>query len=112
MSLLSGARLLKSLFLSYINLFTIANQTILEILCFHKSIYDYHRDKIGDNDVLIEGDNRGADIYENSFKVMSKCEKVIFKCLNELGLSSQGLAKIGSLAAGAMRDKNKWEKLL
>ena len=29
------------------NMFTIANQTILEILCFNKAIYDYHREKIG-----------------------------------------------------------------
>ena len=94
------------------NLFTVANQTILEMLCFNKDIYDRHREKLVGMDVVIKGSKQGYDIYEKSFKVCQKVEPIIFKCLGELGLSSAGLAKIGSLAAGAINKKSKMEELL
>jgi len=94
------------------NLFTVANQTILEILCFNKAIYNEHRSRLTGVDVLAKDAGKGFDIYQDSFKVCQKVEPVIFKCLSELGLSSSGLAKIGSLAAGALTKTSKMRELI
>lgn len=92
------------------NIFTIANQTTLEMLAIYKNIFDEHRIALDSESALLDNPN-GMDIYNKNFKVMNKVEPIIGRCLSKLGLSSSDLAKIGALVAGAKK-KTKMEELL
>ena len=92
-------------------LFTVANKVVLEQLCFWLDIFNRHREKLNDTDVLSEK-AKGRDIYEKSFNVCKHVHPMIKSCIQELGLSSQGLAKLGSLTASAIKKKDDIERLL
>ena len=51
-------------------------------------------------------------IYNPYWTAMNKIEDKIHKCLSEMGLSSTGLARIGSLMTGAAKKKSEMEELI
>jgi len=85
------------------NLFSIANQSTLEILCVYKDLFDKHK---------IDLDNADDESFQTCLSAMHKMVPVIERCLSKLGLSSTDLAKIGALTAGAMQKKSKMKGLL
>jgi len=93
------------------NLFTVANQAILDLLAVNTVQYKECLQKVEQLGLLLESPN-GFPVYNPYWSAMNKTEDKIHKCLSELGLSSAGLAKIGSLAAGAISKKTKMEELL
>lgn len=95
------------------NMFTAGNQLVLEQLCFWLDIFDRHRENLNNIDVLADdSENRGNNVYQKSFNVCKNVYPMIKSCMQELGLSSSGLAKIGSLAASATKKQSKWEEKL
>ena len=92
-------------------LFTIANAPILELLVVDTAQYKECLDKVQRTGMLIKSPN-DFPIYNPYWTAMNKLEEKILKCLGELGLSSSGLARIGSLVAGAQRKKSEMEGLI
>ena len=93
------------------NLFTIANAPIMEFLAIDTAFfYELYESVIKKGPILT---SEGGNPYQNpSWQAMNKTQEKIMKCLSELGLSSSGLARIGSLVAGAQRKKSEMEGLI
>ena len=88
------------------NLFTAANQMLLDLLAVNTVQYKECLEKVMQTGLLIKSPN-GFPVYNPYWNVMNKTEDKILKCLKELGLSSAGLASIGALAAGALTKTSK-----
>jgi len=92
-------------------MFTLANGPILEFLAINTVFFYECYDDVRENGILIKTDN-GNWIYNQAFNAMNKIEGKILKYLSELGLSSTGLARIGSLMTGAAKKKSEMEELI
>ena len=92
-------------------LFTIANAPILELLSVNTAQYKECLDKVQKTGMLIKSPN-DFPIYNPYWTAMNKIEDKILKCLGELGLSSAGLARIGSLVSNSQKKKSEMEGLI
>lgn len=92
-------------------MFTIANAPILELIAVNMVQYKECLKKVQETGMLIKSPN-GFPVYNPYWSAMNKIEGKILKCLNELGLSSTGLAKIGSLVTENQKKKSEMEALL
>jgi len=92
-------------------LFTIANAPIMEFLAIDMvNFYKLH-EEVGKKGIILT--SKDGNPYQNpSWNAQNKTWEKIMKMLSELGLSSSGLARIGSLAAGAQRKKSEMEGLI
>jgi len=93
------------------SMFTVANAPVLELLAVNTVQYKECLDKVQSTGMLIKSPN-GFPIYNPYWTAMNKIEDKILKCLSELGLSSTGLARIGSLVAGSQKKKSEMETLI
>lgn len=98
-------------FLQNYGLFTVANQTILDLLAVSTVQYKECLDKVRATGLLIKSPN-GFPVYNPYWNVMNKAEDKMLRCLKELGMSSTGLAGIGALMSRAKRPQTKLEELL
>lgn len=96
-------RYLKKILENY-NLFTVANGPIMEMLAANMVQYRKCAKKVTEQGLLVE-DSNGSTKYNLNWQVMIKLQAQITKELQELGLSSTGLAKIGALALKAKKLK-------
>ncbi len=86
-------------------LFEIANAPYLIMLCRAQADYDALIDKAR---IIIVKDPAGLGYITNPFYTQRRqTEDTIMKCLSALGLSTQGMAKIGSVLAGVRESKRK-----
>lgn len=87
-------------------LFTVANQTKMELLATAWTQYIEASEKLAENPpIFIEGPQGGL-MYNPYFNAQHKLGALVDKYSDSLGLSSISLAKIGSLALKAKKDKN------
>jgi len=93
------------------NLFTIANGPIMEMLATDMVQYKKCAEKVGSTGIIIKG-KAGDAKYNPYWSAMNLIEAKIIKGLQELGLSSSGLARIGSLALKAKKQKSELEGLM
>ena len=92
-------------------LYTIANAPILEFLVIDMVMfYELYEDVSKNGPILIS--EKGNPYQNPNWNAMNKTQEKIMKYLSELGLSSSGLARIGSLVAGAQKKKNEMEALI
>ena len=93
------------------NLFTIANAPIMAFLAIDTVFFYEFYDDVVKRGLFLTSE--AGNPYPNpSWQSMNKTQEKIMKCLSELGLSSSGLARIGSLVAGAARKKSEMEGLI
>lgn len=92
-------------------LFTVANAPLLELLAVNTDQYKECLDMVQTNGILIKSPN-DYPIYNPYWTAMNKLEGKIIKILSELGLSSTGLAKIGSYVSNSQRRKSEMEELI
>lgn len=92
-------------------LFTIANAPIMEFLAI--DIVEYHEleEHIKIEGIIIMSPNQ-YPLQNPAWQAKNKLQEKIFKSLGELGLSSAGLARIGSLVAGSKRKQSEMEGLI
>ena len=93
------------------NLFTIANGPIMEMLAKNMVQYRDCAAKVSETGMLIQGKS-GDPKYNPYWSAMNLIEAKIIKGLQELGLSSSGLARIGSLALKAKKQKSDLEGMM
>ena len=93
------------------NLFTIANGPIMEMLATNMVQYKDCAEKVSKTGMLIKGKS-GDPKYNPYWSAMNLIEAKIIKGLQELGLSSSGLARIGSLALKAKKQKSDLEGMM
>lgn len=93
------------------NLFTIANAPILEMLAADMVQYKECAEKVGSTGMIIKG-KAGDAKYNPYWSAMNIIQTKIIKGLQELGLSSSGLARIGSLALKAKKQKSELERMM
>jgi len=97
--------------LAQYGLFTIANAPILEVLTTITCEYYSCLEHIAKEGIIVITENNMEKT--NPYWISkNRCIEIILKCLNSLGLSSVGLAKLGSLDAKQKKEKTKFEKLL
>ena len=92
-------------------LFDVANATHLELLAVNMAAYRDLLDKVQKTGVVIMSTNQ-IPIYNPYFSAMNAVENKILKILSDLGLSSSGLAKLGSLSVKARKEKDEMEDYL
>jgi P27 family predicted phage terminase small subunit len=92
-------------------LFTIANAAHLEMLACSMAQYKECAGKVSQTGIIIKGP-MGQPMYNPYWNAVNKLEDKICRCLSELGLSSVGLAKIGSLMLKQKKQKTEMEDLL
>lgn len=92
-------------------LFTIANGPHLDLLAVDMAQYKACAAKVAQIGIVIKGLN-DTPMMNPYWHAMNKLEDKICRCLGELGLSSTGLAKIGSLMLKHKKQKNEMEDLL
>ena len=93
------------------NMFTIANAPIMEMLSTNMVQYKDCAEKVSNTGILIKGKS-GDPKYNPYWQAMNILQAQITKGLQELGLSSSGLARIGSLALKANKQKKGIEGML
>jgi len=92
-------------------MFTAGNQKILDLLSVSTAQYKDCLEKVRQTGLLIKSPN-GFPVYNPYFVALNKLEDKMMRCLNELGMSSKGLAGIGALMTRATHTKSKMEELL
>ena len=92
-------------------LFTVANAPHLELLARSMAQYKECAGKVSKTGIVIKGYNE-QPMFNPYWNAENKLEDKICRCLNELGLSSSGLAKIGSLTLRHRKQKMEMEELL
>lgn len=103
------AEILKS-----IGLLVNVNEQILEMLAINISEYKESIKQIEKDGIVLENYKTGTPYLNPWWKIQKDCHMRIMKCLQELGLSSVGLARLGSLEVNKKRkdEKSETEKLL
>jgi P27 family predicted phage terminase small subunit len=92
-------------------LFTIANAAHLELLACSMAQYKDCAGKVSKTGIVIKGIN-DVPTFNPYWNAVNKLEDKICRCLAELGLSSTGLAKMGSLMLRHKKQKTEMEELL
>lgn len=92
-------------------LFTIANAPHMEMLATAMKQYKDCSSRVAETGLIIKGP-KGNPMYNPYWNACNKLEDKIHRCLDALGLSSVGLAKIGSLRLKAQKQKSEMEGLL
>jgi P27 family predicted phage terminase small subunit len=92
-------------------LFNIANAKQLEMLAIYSAQFKECVGKVESTGIIILSPNK-MPIYSPYFTAMNTVADKMQKCLGELGLSSSGLAKLGSLMAKSSREKVEMETLM
>lgn len=100
-----------SIILKNYGLFTLANGPHLELLAASMAQYKDCAMKVGKTGIVIEGVN-DTPTTNPYWLALNKLEDKIVRCLGELGLSSTGLARIGSLMLKNRKQKSEMEELL
>ena len=93
------------------NLFTIANGPIVEMIAKNMVQYKDCAEKVSETGMMVRGKS-GELKYNPYWSAMNLIEAKIIKGLQELGLSSSGLARIGSLALKAKKQKSDLEGMM
>lgn len=92
-------------------LFTVANATHIELLACNMAQYKRCAARVSETGIVIKAAN-GTPMFNPYWNAVNKLEEKICRCLAELGLSSTGLAKIGSLMMRNKKQKTEMEELL
>ena len=92
-------------------LFNIANAPLLELLATNTVHYKQCVKRVNDSSIIVKGPNDGF-MYNPYFNAMNKIEGKIQKCLDQLGLSSSSLARIGALVVRGKKQKDEMEDLI
>lgn len=92
-------------------LFNIACAPILEKLCVAEAKYKDCAKIVAESGIIIKGKD-GIPTRNPYWQAMNDLEKTILKYHQELALSNTGLAKIGSLALKAQKQKTDLEELM
>ncbi len=92
-------------------LLNIANAPLLELLAVNSDNYKKCLLKVNEQGLIIYSE-KGFPGYNPFWSAQNKCEDQIKKCLSDLGLSSIGMAKIGSLIVKSKKEKNEFEEML
>ena len=92
-------------------LFNLAAGPVLEKLCVAEDQYRQCAETVATTGIIIKG-ALGQPVQNPYWQVMSAQEKKILSYLQELGLSTTGLAKMGALMLKAKKEKNELETLL
>jgi len=83
-------------------LFTVANATHLELLARTVAQYRDCAARVSKSGIIVKGD-KGQPMENPYWKVERKLTETVLRILSDLGLSSTGLARIGSLALKAKK---------
>ena len=92
-------------------MFTAGNQAHLNYLAIYEDGFKKSAKKITQGGFTMLTEN-GFEVQTANFTIMNRCFQNCMKILSELGLSSTGLARIGSLVAGAAKKKSEMEELI
>lgn len=91
-------------------LFDISNGPILELLCVNLKLYNDCLEDVRKNGMItIKND---VPYYNKNFDAMNRLEGHILKYLQELGLSSAGMARLGQLTSKKKKKQEGMEKLI
>lgn len=90
----------------------VANATQLELLSVNMVLYRDALAKVRKHGLITVSKKNGAPCYNPYFNAKSRLEQEIQKSLEALGLSSQALARLGSLSARAKQKKKGIEELM
>lgn len=92
-------------------LFTLANAPHLELIALSMAQYKDCAGKVAKTGIVIKGMN-DVPMFNPYWNAVNKLEDKICRCLAELGLSSTGLARVGSLMLKHKKQKTEMEELL
>jgi len=92
-------------------MYTAANESHLTYLAIYEDQFQTAAKKIRSEGITTVTEN-GFEVQNATFQIMNRCFSNCIKILSELGLSSTGLAKIGSLMTGAAKKKSEMEQLI
>lgn len=92
-------------------MFTAANQAHLNYLAIYESRFKRAAKSI-ESDGITAMTESGFEVQSATFQIMNRCFQNCMKILSELGLSSTGLAKIGSYVSNSQRRKSEMEDLI
>lgn len=93
-------------------LFTIANAPLLELLATNMAMYKECTSRVSSSNIIVQNPTTGGAMYNPHFNAMNKIEEKIQKCLNELGLSSAALARLGQAVAKGQKNKREEEEFI
>jgi len=93
-------------------LFVVANALLIELLTTAWVQYLDTCQKMSETKHIIIKGPDGGSMYNPYFNAQHKLGQLVAKYANELGLSSQSLAKIGSLRLKAKKDKEELEDII
>jgi len=85
-------------------LFMIANARLIELLATNMVHYKECTARVNSTSIIVKGPKDGF-MYNPYFSAMNKIEDKIQKCLNELGLSSASLARLGQAVVKSKKAK-------
>jgi len=88
-------------------LLTIANAPLIEILAVNNVQYKKCLQFVAIKGVIVKGP-KGQYMYNPWWNAVNKLEEKICRCLADLGLSSTGLARIGSLMVKSKKEKEEF----
>jgi P27 family predicted phage terminase small subunit len=88
-------------------LFTIANSPMLDLLATNSAQYKDCAEKVSKTGIIIKGP-LGNPMYNPYWNAVNKLEDKIMRILTDLGMSSSGLAKIGSLMLKKKKEKDEF----
>ena len=92
-------------------MFTVANQAHLNFLAIYEAEFKKTAEKLSTAGITSTTES-GYEVQSVNFQIMNRCFSNCLKILSEMGLSSTGLAKIGSLVVGAQKKKSEMEGLI
>ena len=88
-------------------LFNIANAPLLEMIAVNTVQYKKALEIVSEKGIIVKG-AKGNVMYNPYWSATNKLEEKICRCLSDLGLSSTGLARLGSLMVKSMREKEEF----
>ena len=88
-------------------LFTIANAPLIELLASNIVHYKFCSVIVSKTAVITKGP-KGGLMFNPYWNAVNKLEEKICRCLSDLGLSSTGLARIGSLMVKSRKEKDEF----
>ena len=94
------------------NLFSIVNGPIMELLAIAMAQKQKCLKEL-EADGIVKTTINGNPVYNFYWSALNKLDEKILKCFSELGLSSTGMARLGSLVGGVGKGKkSKMKKLI